>query len=165
MTAIFQRTILQLPSWNSASHKSTFWFPAVFIFLSRQPNVKQLRASGRNWSIVYHHDHKGKKPRVFCIVFRKIMLRCKEWSVLHANEWRETSRSKVAGNWCRQWTNIVTVALTRFNATHLGSLATVKVDIIYYSNNQTSHPHKSHITYKRHWLSKTLTKRLFKADN
>ena len=42
------------------------------------------------------------KKSVFCIVFDDMMLRCKMWSDLHANEWQKTDN--MTGNWCRHWT-------------------------------------------------------------
>lgn len=67
-------------------------FPAgVFTFLSRRPNVNQLRASGRNWfRTTVMNDYVKNQVRVFCIVIRCMMMSCEMWSVLHANEWQET---------------------------------------------------------------------------
>ena len=63
----------------------------LFTFLSRRPNVNQLRASGRNWfRTTVMNDYVKNQVRVFCIVIRCMMMSCEMWSVLHANEWQET---------------------------------------------------------------------------
>ena len=123
----FLRPILHLPSWNSLglmgnTNSTTFgvlklgtlhgnqyfyqclvraqpfagtcrYLAGLFTFCGRPLTVDQLRTSGRNGS-----EQSSLWKNVLC----GIMLSCEMWSVLHANEWQESSN--VGGNWCRQWT-------------------------------------------------------------
>ena len=64
----------------------------LFAILNRQPIIKWLRASGMN-SWLWKNESEFS---AFMIVLLDIMLSCKMWSVLHANQWQETSNA--AGN-------------------------------------------------------------------
>ena len=94
---IFHQCLVRSQTSIGPGRFLAFYFILFFTFLSWYPVVNQLRTSGRN-SWLWREKRKFSELSFVTLCWELY----KMWSVLHANEWWETSNA--AGNSGRQWT-------------------------------------------------------------